>query len=139
MTENKIMKALIVGLGSMGKRRIRLLKGIDPTIEIIGVDTWDERRKQVEDMGHKTFGSIAEAAAEKPDVAFVCTAPLSHYAILKELLTVRSYRGEFFPEKLFFTKGGCPHYFIGFFDVIRQNIFIGCKNALIPRKRDVTK
>ena len=83
------MKALIVGLGSMGKRRIRLLKGIDPSIEIIGVDTWDERRAQVEEMGHKTFASIAEAAAEKPDVAFVCTAPLSHYAILKELLTYK--------------------------------------------------
>lgn len=83
------MKALIVGLGSMGKRRIRLLKGIDPSIEIIGVDTWDERREQVEEMGHKTFTSIADAAAEKPDVAFVCTAPLSHYAILKELLTYK--------------------------------------------------
>ena len=83
------MKALIVGLGSMGKRRIRLLKGIDPSIEIIGVDTWDERRSQVEAMGHKTFTSIADAAAEKPDVAFVCTAPLSHYAILKELLTYK--------------------------------------------------
>ena len=83
------MKALIVGLGSMGKRRIRLLKGIDPSIEIIGVDTWDERRAQVEEMGHKTFTSIAEAAQEKPDVAFVCTAPLSHYAILKELLTYK--------------------------------------------------
>ena len=83
------MKALIVGLGSMGKRRIRLLKGIDPSIEIIGVDTWDERRSQVEEMGHKTFTSIADAAAEKPDVAFVCTAPLSHYAILKELLTYK--------------------------------------------------
>ena len=83
------MKALIVGLGSMGKRRIRLLKGIDPSIEIIGVDTWDERRAQVEEMGHRTFTSIAEAAKEKPDVAFVCTAPLSHYAILKELLTYK--------------------------------------------------
>ena len=83
------MKALIVGLGSMGKRRIRLLKGIDPSIEIIGVDTWDERRNQVEEMGHKTFTSIADAAAEKPDVAFVCTAPLSHYAVLKELLTYK--------------------------------------------------
>lgn len=83
------MKALIVGLGSMGKRRIRLLKGIDPSIEIIGVDTWDERRAQVEEMGHKTFTSIADAAAENPDVAFVCTAPLSHYAILKELLTYK--------------------------------------------------
>ena len=83
------MKALIVGLGSMGKRRIKLLKGIDPSIEIIGVDTWDERRAQVEEMGHKTFTSIAEAAQEKPDVAFVCTAPLSHYVILKELLTYK--------------------------------------------------
>ncbi|MBR6518746.1 MAG: gfo/Idh/MocA family oxidoreductase, partial [Oscillospiraceae bacterium] len=61
----------------------------DPSIEIIGVDTWDERRSQVEEMGHKTFNSIADAAAEKPDVAFVCTAPLSHYAILKELLTYK--------------------------------------------------
>lgn len=83
------MKALIVGLGSMGKRRIRLLKGIDPSIEIIGVDTWEERRAQVEEMGHKTFTSIADAANEKPGVAFVCTAPLSHYAILKELLTYK--------------------------------------------------
>lgn len=80
------MKALIVGLGSMGKRRIRLLKGIDPTFEIIGVDTTEERRQQVEEMGYKTFDSISAAAAEKPDVAFVCTAPLAHYVIIKELL-----------------------------------------------------
>ncbi len=80
------MKALIVGLGSMGKRRIRLLKGINPNAEVIGVDTNPERRSQVEEMGFKTFSSIIEAAKEKPDVAFVCTAPLSHYSIIKELL-----------------------------------------------------
>ena len=45
------MKALIVGLGSMGKRRIRLLRGIDKNAEIIGVDTNPERRAQVEEMG----------------------------------------------------------------------------------------
>ena len=33
------MKLLIVGLGSMGKRRARLCRGIDPTFTIIGVDT----------------------------------------------------------------------------------------------------
>ena len=80
------MKALIVGLGSMGKRRIRLLKGIDPTVEIIGVDMTEERRNQVEEMGHKTYTSISEAAKENPDVAFVCTAPVAHYVIIKELL-----------------------------------------------------
>lgn len=80
------MKALIVGLGSMGKRRIRLLKGIDPSVQIIGVDTNPERRRQVEEMGYNVYDSITRAAAEKSDVAFVCTAPLSHYAIIKELL-----------------------------------------------------
>lgn len=80
------MKALIVGLGSMGKRRIRLLQGIDKSIEIIGVDTQAERRNQVEEMGFKTFASIDEASSQKPDIAFVCTSPVSHYAILKSLL-----------------------------------------------------
>lgn len=80
------MKALIVGLGSMGKRRIRLLKGIDPTVQIIGVDTNEERRKQVQDMGYAAYASIDEAALQSPDIAFVCTAPLSHYAIIKSLM-----------------------------------------------------
>lgn len=80
------MKAVIIGLGSMGKRRIRLLKGIRPDIEVIGVDTNPERRAQVEEMGHKTFTSIDEAATEKPDIAFVCTSPLSHHAIIRSLL-----------------------------------------------------
>ncbi len=80
------MKALIIGLGSMGKRRIRLLKNLMADIEIIGVDTQKERQQQVNEMGHKTFSSIKEAANENPDVAFVCTAPISHYPIIKELL-----------------------------------------------------
>lgn len=80
------MKALIVGLGSMGKRRIRLLKGIMPEIEIIGVDTNPQRIAQVEEMGHKAYTSIQQASQQQPDIAFVCTAPLSHYAIIKTLL-----------------------------------------------------
>ena len=80
------MKALVIGLGSMGKRRIRLMKGIDPSVEIIGVDTNPERRAQVEEMGHKTYRSIDDARCEKPDLAFVSTSPTSHYAIIKSLL-----------------------------------------------------
>ncbi len=83
------MKALIVGLGSMGKRRIRLLKGIDPTVEIIGVDTSEERRQQVTDMGYKAYSSIDEAAEEAPDLSFVCTSPLSHHSIIKSLLNYK--------------------------------------------------
>ena len=40
------MKLLIVGLGSMGKRRARLTKGIDDAIQIIGVDTAEGRRDE---------------------------------------------------------------------------------------------
>lgn len=75
------MKALIVGLGSMGKRRIRLLRGIDKNAEIIGVDTNPERRAQVEEMGCKTYRTIEEAAAEKPEAGFclhIAGCPLSY-------------------------------------------------------------
>ena len=37
------MKILVAGLGSMGKRRIRLLKKIDFSIQIIGVDKSADR------------------------------------------------------------------------------------------------
>ena len=37
------MKVIVIGLGSMGKRRIRLLKKISADIEIIGVDSNMER------------------------------------------------------------------------------------------------
>lgn len=33
------MKVAVIGLGSMGKRRIRLLKHFDKNIEIIGIDS----------------------------------------------------------------------------------------------------
>ena len=42
------MKILIVGLGSMGKRRARLTKGIDSSIRIAGVDTAESRRGEIE-------------------------------------------------------------------------------------------
>ena len=43
------MNAIVVGLGSMGRRRARLLHDLDKTIKIIGVDMQDSRRKQAED------------------------------------------------------------------------------------------
>lgn len=83
------MKILIVGLGSMGKRRARLTKGIDSSIRIAGVDTAESRRAEATDLGliDAAYPSIAEAVAtEAPDAALVCTAPLTHAAIISELL-----------------------------------------------------
>lgn len=82
------MKLLIVGLGSMGKRRARLTHGIDPTIGIIGVDTAEGRRAEALGLGlvQAAVPTIAEALAHHPDAALVCTAPLTHAAIIGELL-----------------------------------------------------
>ena len=44
------MKLLIVGLGSMGKRRARLAKGMDAAIEVVGVDSADARRAEAKDL-----------------------------------------------------------------------------------------
>lgn len=83
------MKVLIVGLGSMGKRRARLLKGIMPRAEIYGVDMAEGRRAEAESLGlvNKAYAGIgAAAAAAHPDAALVSTAPLTHAAIIGQLL-----------------------------------------------------
>ena len=81
------MKLLIVGLGSMGKRRARLARGMDASIQISGVDTTESRRVEAEGLGIPAYASIGEAvAAEKFDAALVCTAPITHAGIISELL-----------------------------------------------------
>lgn len=82
------MKALVIGLGSMGRRRTRLLHGIDKTIQIVGIDMQEGRRKQAEDeFGIITASSVNEACERySPDVAFVATSPLSHASIIQECL-----------------------------------------------------
>ena len=37
------MKVAVVGLGSMGQRRTRLIKQYDSSIEVFGIDTMPER------------------------------------------------------------------------------------------------
>ena len=81
------MKLLIVGLGSMGKRRARLARGMDASIQISGVDTTESRRTEAEGLGITAYASIGEAvAADKFDAALVCTASITHAAIISELL-----------------------------------------------------
>lgn len=82
------MKILIVGLGSMGKRRARLIGGLKSNISICGVDNNPLRRKEAETkFGMTTYPSIeAGISAERPDAALVCTAPLAHASIIRQLL-----------------------------------------------------
>lgn len=81
------MQLLIVGLGSMGKRRARLIRGMDGAIGVCGVDSAPGRRAEAAGLGIPAYSSIGEAAAARRfDAALVCTAPLSHAGIITQLL-----------------------------------------------------
>ena len=83
------MKVVVIGLGSMGKRRVRLIKKIDENIEVCGVDGNLERCKAASELyGIKAYASIAEIdSKDKISCAFVCTSPLSHADIIEECLS----------------------------------------------------
>lgn len=83
------MKVLVVGYGSMGRRRIRLYRQLDKDAKFICVDSNPERIAQIKADGHTAYSDLAEAIREKPDFAFVSTSPLSHAAIIPELLKKR--------------------------------------------------
>jgi predicted dehydrogenase len=79
------MKVAVIGLGSMGKRRIRLIRKYSGTIQIVGVETNEERRKKCEiEYGIITFSNLLNTA--QIDCAFVCTPPLSHSGIISQCL-----------------------------------------------------
>ncbi|MDD5929223.1 MAG: Gfo/Idh/MocA family oxidoreductase [Spirochaetales bacterium] len=80
------MKVLVVGYGSMGRRRIRLYKQLDKDAQFICVDSNTNRIKQIKDDGYNAFVDLSDALKEKIDFAFVCTSPLSHAAIIPILL-----------------------------------------------------
>lgn len=82
------MKAIIIGLGSMGRRRARLLREIDRSMQIIGIDMQEARRKQAEAELAIPTGESIDSVCKKfePDCAFVSTSPLSHASIIKECL-----------------------------------------------------
>lgn len=79
------MKILVAGLGSMGKRRIRLLKKIDFSIQIIGVDKSADRCNTAEkEFGITTRQDLIAALDEcKPEAAIVSTSPASHADIIQ--------------------------------------------------------
>ena len=80
------MRIVVVGLGSMGKRRIRLLRKIDSTIEIIGIDNNEDRRISVIQEYEITGVEDFQEVKGDVDCAFICTSPQSHASIITECL-----------------------------------------------------
>lgn len=93
------MKALVVGLGSMGKRRIRNLKAIG--IEAItGVDPREDRRDEASGKyGINTATRVEDCLSDDPDVVIISTPPDLHIPIALDVCS----RG--IP---FFTEAGVP-------------------------------
>ena len=82
------MKLLVIGLGSMGKRRIRLLKEHFNEIAVYGADPLEERREQAQaQFGIPAYADYRVAVEhQKPEAALVCTAPASHGRIILDCL-----------------------------------------------------
>lgn len=82
------MKIIVIGLGSMGKRRLRLLSE-RKDVELFGIDSQESRCEEVkEKFGITCFKSIVEAVeTENIEAAVISTSPLSHSSIIKECLT----------------------------------------------------
>lgn len=82
------MNFLVVGLGSMGKRRIRLLHKISNNIFIFGVDNNKERALEVKNkFDIDVFDNIEIATKSvKFDAAIICTSPITHENIIEQCL-----------------------------------------------------
>ncbi|MFL2109902.1 Gfo/Idh/MocA family protein [Marinilactibacillus psychrotolerans] len=82
------MKILVIGLGSMGRRRIRLIKQYNSTFNIMGIDLDAERRFiSEEEFGIETGEDLEQAVKEqKFECAIICTSPLSHSNLIETCL-----------------------------------------------------
>lgn len=81
------LNILVIGLGSMGKRRIRMLLE-HSNVTIFGVDSNLDRCKEVQETLHvQCYESIDTAVSAQPiHAAMVCASPLSHANIIHECL-----------------------------------------------------
>ena len=85
----ELKRIIVIGLGSMGNRRLRLLRKLRLELYLCGVDMNVERRARVEEnFGIRTYASVSQAlGSETLEAAVICTSPLTHAAIISECLS----------------------------------------------------
>lgn len=77
------MKVLQIGLGSMGKRRIRCLNSLGIK-NIVGLDNREDRRREVEKLYKiETVSSLDEVSLQDFDFYIISTPPDTHIEYLK--------------------------------------------------------
>ena len=78
-----MLRVLQIGLGSMGKRRIRNLQQLGVK-EIVGFDPNEDRRKEVKNLYQiRTISDIKEGLKENPNCMIISTPPNLHYKYAK--------------------------------------------------------
>lgn len=84
------MKAIVIGLGSMGKRRIRLVQKNYKNVEIVGVDSSIARREEVaRQFDIEVYSDLKETCRNtSANCAFVCTPPLTHADLIGDCLNL---------------------------------------------------
>ena len=73
------MKFLVIGLGSMGKRRVRNLIALGYKDSVVGFDPRVDRTDESNEYGIETFNDFDEAVTKhKPDAFLISTPPNLH-------------------------------------------------------------
>ena len=86
--QSNLSRTLLVGLGSMGRRRLRILSRFFPSLSLAAVDSRADRREAVaRDFGCPVFEGVEEALDHfAPQVLIVSTPPEAHAPFLTEAL-----------------------------------------------------
>lgn len=85
----KVRTAVVIGLGSMGRRRIRCLAELGVKV-LHGADPRADRQKQVAKLhGIPTGPRTPPALARRADVWIISTPPFAHTGYIRRALTLR--------------------------------------------------
>ena len=82
------MKIGVIGLGSMGKRRIRLIKDNFSDVAVVGIDNSEERCEEVKSLFNiQVFNDSNEFFnGDGFDAVFIATPPLTHSKLINQAL-----------------------------------------------------
>ena len=86
-----MLRVLVIGLGSMGKRRVRNLL-VNGVTDIIGFDLSEARRKETEEKhAIKTIGDLSALATDQYDVIIISTPPNKHGEYIRKALNEKKH------------------------------------------------
>lgn len=84
------MEVAVIGLGSMGKRRIKLLQKNVKDIIVYGVDLRKDRRDEAQSLlGIETYSTLEELRDSNISAVIICTSPNTHQDMIKQAIDYR--------------------------------------------------